>query len=65
MSTLTFQLEDSEATKLAEAAREQGVQLNELLRQIAKDYLSRKQGVESAAQYVLKKNAELYRRLAQ
>ena len=65
MSTLTFQLEETQADKLAEAAREQGVQVEELLRKIAEDYLSRKEGFEVAAKYVLQKNAELYRRLAQ
>lgn len=65
MSTITFQIEEQEASQLADAAREQGVQVEELLRQITKDYLARKQGFETAAKYVLQKNAELYRRLAQ
>ena len=65
MSTLTFQIEEQKAGQLAEAAREQGVQVEELLRRITEDFLSRKQGFETAAKYVLQKNAELYRRLAQ
>lgn len=65
MSTLTFQIEEQMAGQLAEAARERGVEVEELLRRITEDFLSRKEGFESAAKYVLQKNAELYRRLAQ
>lgn len=65
MSTLTFQIEEEKAASLAEAARERGLRVEELLKQIADDFLSRKEGFEAAAQYVLKKNAELYKRLAQ
>jgi hypothetical protein len=65
MSTLTFQIEEQKAGKLAEAARERGVDVEELLRRITEDFLSRKEGFEAAAKYVLQKNAELYRRLAQ
>jgi hypothetical protein len=64
VSTLTFQLEEGKAGRLTEAAREQGVPVEELLRQIAEDYLARQDGFERAAKYVLQKNAELYRRLA-
>lgn len=53
------------ARQLAEAAREKGVCVEELLQQITEDFLSRKEGFEAAARYVLNKNAELYRRLAQ
>ena len=65
MSSVTFQVEDEKAGRLAEAARERGVDVEELLRQITDDFLARKQGFESTAKYVLNKNAELYRRLAQ
>ena len=65
MSTVSFQVEDEKAGRLADAARERGVEVEELLRQITDDFLARKQGFESAAKYVLNKNAELYRRLAQ
>lgn len=65
MSTLTFQLEDTKAGELAEAARKRGLEVEELLRQITDDFLSRKESFEDAAKYVLNKNAELYRRLAQ
>jgi hypothetical protein len=64
MSTVTFQVEDDQAAQLADAARNQGVSVEELLRRITEDFLARKEGFESAAKYVLGKNAELYRRLA-
>ena len=65
MSTVTFQVEDEKAGQLAEAARQRGVGVEELLRQITDDFLARKDGFEAAGKYVLAKNAELYRRLAQ
>lgn len=65
MSTLTFTMPEEKASQLADAAREMGVPVEDLLRRIADDFLSRKDGFEAAAKYVLQKNAELYRRLAQ
>jgi hypothetical protein len=64
MSTVTFQVEDEKADRLKDAAREKGIAVEELLRQITDDFLARKDGFEDAAKYVLAKNAELYRRLA-
>jgi hypothetical protein len=64
MSTLTFTGSDEKANQLAEAARERGLGVEELLRQLADDFLARKEAFEGAAKYVLQKNAELYRRLA-
>jgi antitoxin FitA len=64
MSTLTFQLEEAKADKLARAANDLGVQVEELLQRITDEYLARQQNFEVAAAYVLQKNAELYRRLA-
>jgi hypothetical protein len=64
MSTLTFQVEDPKAQQLADAARELGLPVEELLQRITDDYLARKEGFEAAAKYVLQKNAELYKRLA-
>ncbi len=64
MSTLTFQLPEDKAARLSDAARELGVQVDELLRRITDDFLDRNRAFESAAKYVLEKNAELYRRLA-
>ncbi len=64
MSTVTFQLDDQKADRLAEAARAKGIHVEELLRRITDDYLARLENFDAAAQYVLHKNAELYRRLA-
>ncbi len=64
MSTLTFSVPDEKATQLADAAREMGVPVEDLLRRITDDFLARKEGFEAAAKYVLQKNTELYRRLA-
>ena len=65
MSSLTFQVADAKAERLEDAAREMGVPVEDLLQRITDDFLSRKGSFEAAAKYVLTKNAELYRRLAQ
>jgi antitoxin FitA len=64
MSTLTFTVPEEKANQLADAAREMGVPVEDLLRRITDDFLARQEGFEAAAKYVLQKNAELYRRLA-
>jgi hypothetical protein len=64
MSTLTITMTEEKASQLADAAREMGVPVEDLLQRITDDFLSRKEGFEGAAKYVLQKNAELYRRLA-
>ena len=65
MSNLTFSLPEERAQRLSEVARELGVAVEDLLRRIADDYLDRRESFEAVAQFVLRKNAELYRRLAQ
>lgn len=65
MSSLTFQLPEEKADQLTSAAQEIGVPVEDLLARIATDYLNRKDAFDAAANYVLTKNAELYRRLAQ
>lgn len=64
MSTVSFQVPEEKAARLAEAAKRLGVQVDELLQRITDDYLARNRAFDSAAKYVLEKNAELYRRLA-
>ena len=64
MSTFTVQLPDSKADLLAQEADRRGVRVEDLLAQLADDFLARREAVESASRYVLAKNAELYRRLA-
>jgi len=63
--TISIDLSPEQMTKLDEAARIEGLDISKLLVKIADDYLDRKGAFETVAQYVLKKNAELYRRLAQ
>lgn len=65
MSTVMFEVEDEKATQLASAAHERGIAVEELLRRITDEFLARKENFETAAKFVLAKNAELYRRLAQ
>jgi hypothetical protein len=64
MSTFTLQLPTEKANQLAQEAERLGVRVEELLERITDDFLARKESFEAAAQYVLRKNAELYRRLA-
>lgn len=47
------------------AARKDGVPLDELLRKLMDEHLDKKESFSAIKEYVLKKNAELYRRLAQ
>jgi hypothetical protein len=64
MSTLTFELPTEQAEALTREAERRNVRVEDLLRELAGDFLSRTQAFDSAARYVLDKNAELYRRLA-
>lgn len=64
MSTLTFAVPEETAEQLTIAARELGIPIETLLQKIADEFLARKVEFQSAAEYVLQKNAELYRRLA-
>ncbi len=65
MTTITIALPDERARRLKELADEAGVAPEELLRASVEEWLARpKEDFARAATYVLKKNAELYRRLA-
>jgi hypothetical protein len=65
MVTLTFEVPEEQAERLEAAARKDGVPLNELLRKLMDEQLDRKESFAAIKDYVLAKNAELYRRLAQ
>jgi antitoxin FitA len=65
VSTITIELPTEQLEKLTRAAERRGVRAEELLRQLADDGLARIEDFDEAAAYVLRKNAELYRRLAQ
>jgi hypothetical protein len=65
MTTLTIALPDPSMLRLKELANEAGVDPEELLNASVVEWLARpKDDFAQAAAYVLKKNAELYRRLA-
>lgn len=65
MVTLTFEVPEEQAERLEAAARKDGVPLDELLRKLMDEHLDKKESFSAIKEYVLKKNAELYRRLAQ
>ena len=65
MTTITLALSDDSAVKLEELAKTTGIPPAELLRASVEEWLTHPRAdFADAAAYVLKKNAELYRRLA-
>ena len=65
MSTITIQLSDERLLRLQELAKEAKIAPEELIRASVEEWLSRpKEDFARAANYVLRKNMELYRRLA-
>lgn len=69
MATYTIQLADQSTKRLEELARTAGVSPEQILSEGAEEWLngprSEEMSFAEAATYVLKKNRELYRRLAQ
>jgi hypothetical protein len=66
MSTLTIKLPADKVEELAELAAQLGISLEELVNAAIEHQLSAPDGeFKNAAHYVLKKNAELYRRLGE
>lgn len=65
MTTITIELPNERLQKLREMAQRLGVSMEELARASVEDMLTQpEEQFRKAAQYVLKKNKELYRRLA-
>ena len=65
MASITIDISDSQLQKLQELAKVYGLSPEALLRASLEDWLSfPKSEFTDAANYVLRKNAELYRRLA-
>jgi hypothetical protein len=65
MTTISIALPEEQAVKLQEMAQAVGTSPEELLRAGVEEWLSRpSRDFSEAANYVLQKNAELYRRLA-
>lgn len=65
MASITIDLSDSQFEKLQDLAKVHGIPIEVLLKASLEDWLNQQKGdFVSAADYVLMKNAELYRRLA-
>lgn len=65
MTTITIELPAERIRQLQQRAAELGITLEELVELSIHDVLTRpSDAFQDAADYVLKKNAELYRRLA-
>lgn len=65
MASITIDLSDSQFQKLQNLARVHGVATEVLLKASLEDWLNLQKGdFVNAADYVIAKNAELYRRLA-
>jgi antitoxin FitA len=66
MDVFTVSLPEAQAERLREMAREAGISPEQLLRDGVEEWLNRPaRDFSEAAAYVLRKNRELYRRLAQ
>jgi hypothetical protein len=65
MNTITIELPNERLQKLREMAQKFGVSMEELVRVSVEDMLTQpEEQFRKAARYVLKKNSELYKRLA-
>ena len=65
MASITINIPDAQLQKLQQLAQKSGISIEDLLRASLEDWLSYpKSEFVQASNYVLKKNAELYRRLA-
>jgi predicted transcriptional regulator len=65
MTSITINIPDEQLQQLEHLAQKSQVSAEELLRASIEDWLAPPRGeFRQAANYVLKKNAELYRRLA-
>jgi hypothetical protein len=65
MTAITIELPSERLQKLQEMALKFGVSMEELVRLRVEDMLTQpEEQFRKAAEYVLKKNAELYKRLA-
>jgi len=65
MNTLPLPLNDEEMSRLRDRAQKAQLPIEEVTRQGINAYLDRESEFEQIKNYLLQKNAELYRRLAQ
>jgi len=64
MKTLELLVPEDVASRIARAASDRGVSIEELVRTSVEEKLARDAEFERATGAILKKNAELYKRLA-
>lgn len=64
MKTVAVNLPDEVAVEVEKLASGRGLSVDEYLRLSVEEKLARDEKFEAAAEYVLEKNTELYRRLA-
>jgi antitoxin FitA len=65
MASIAVNISDEQLEKLQQLARERQISPEDLLRDTIEEWLARpKDEFTEAANYILKKNTELYRRLA-
>lgn len=64
MNSLTIDLPTEQFQHLHRLADRQGITPEDFVRQLATERLTRDETIDAATQYLLKKNAKLYRRLA-
>ena len=64
MTTVSIPLDETRLHQLEDAAQQAGRSVEEVIQLSIDDFLSRRREFTKAADYVLNKNAELYRRLA-
>jgi len=65
MTALTIQLTDERLTRLKSAAEKLGLTIESYVERSIESALERKESISSTFDYILQKNTELYRRLAQ
>jgi hypothetical protein len=65
MTTISLELPEEKVKRVREAAAQLGLPLETFVEKSLDAALSRKDAMKTTFDYVLKKNAELYRRLAQ
>lgn len=64
MASLTITLKEDQLDRLRKIADELGVSMEDMVQTTIDELLTRRERFQQAADYVLDKNAELYRRLA-
>lgn len=64
MHTITITISDDHLVKLQETVTRFGISLEEVILMGVEEILNQSEQIQSAVYYVLKKNAELYKRLA-